>query len=151
MSFNWFIFMSRWNWLFSRFSSISALRAAHSGLSGNAGLFHPKLLISFISLSIVGSNWLAHLGGVCRIDYPYAEARRISSSIEQTLPTCSCALGMGRNFVPTTTHHHQARRHMVVCWWLIETRRGTRLTIGFIWAQVWQCDHLWATIVLVLL
>ena len=40
---------------------------------------------------------------------------------------------------------------LVVCWWLIETRRGTRWTTGFIWAQVWQCDRLWAAIVLVLL
>ena len=41
------------------------------------------------------------LGGVCRIDHPYAEARWISSSIKRTLLACSCALGMGQNFVPT--------------------------------------------------
>ena len=37
-------------------------------------------------------------GGVRRIDHPYAEARRISSSIERTLLACSCALGTGRKF-----------------------------------------------------
>ena len=31
------------------------------------------------------------LEGVRRIDHPCVEARRISSSIEQTLPACSCA------------------------------------------------------------
>ena len=41
------------------------------------------------------------LGGVRRIDHPCVEARRIYSSIEQTLPACSRALGTGRNFVPT--------------------------------------------------
>ena len=51
-------------------------------------MFHLKLLISFLSLSITGSNWLACLGGVCRIDHPYTEARRIYSSIEQTILAC---------------------------------------------------------------
>ena len=60
-----------------------------------------------------------------RIDHPCAEAWRISSSIERTLPACSCALGTGRNFVLTiflakiskaTTktradHHHMLSRH----------------------------------------
>ena len=36
-----------------------------------------------------------------RIDHPCAEARRIFSSIERTLLACSCALGTGRNFMPT--------------------------------------------------
>ena len=51
-----------WNRLFSQSPSISALRATHSGLSSNIGMFRLKLLISFLFLSIAGSNWLAHLG-----------------------------------------------------------------------------------------
>ena len=30
-------------------------------------------------------------GGIRRIDHPYVEAKWIYGSIEQTLPTCSCA------------------------------------------------------------
>ena len=36
-----------------------------------------------------------------RIDHPYAEARQISSSIERTLPACSCVLSTGLNSVST--------------------------------------------------
>ena len=36
------------------------------------------------------------------IDHPCAKARRISSSIEQTLSACSCALGIGQNFYVDT-------------------------------------------------
>ena len=90
-----------WNRLFSRLPSISALRAAHSGLSSNTGMFRLKLLISFLSLSIVGSiDW--HIsGGVRRINNPYVEARRISSSIERTLQTCSCASAQDKIFMST--------------------------------------------------
>ena len=35
------------------------------------------------------------------MDHPCAKARRISSSIERTLPACSCVLGTGRNSVST--------------------------------------------------
>ena len=44
-----------------------------------------------------------------RIDHPCAEARRISSSIEQTLLACSYALGTGRKFYVDTRFWH--------AWW----------------------------------
>ena len=51
-----------WNRLFSRSPFISALRAAHLGLSSNTGMFRLKLLISFSLLvncrvKLTGTSW----------------------------------------------------------------------------------------------
>jgi hypothetical protein len=47
-------------WLFSRFSHLAAPEVAHLELSGQASMFHLKLLINFLSLSIVGQiDWHA--------------------------------------------------------------------------------------------
>ena len=46
--------------LFSRFSRLAAPEAAHLELSGQTSMFHPKLLINFLSLSIIGQiDWHA--------------------------------------------------------------------------------------------
>ena len=93
-----------WNWLFSRSPFISALRAAHLRLSGNTATPTCSALnywLAFSPCQLQGQiDWHVS-GGVHRIDHPCVEGRRIYSSIEQTLPACSCVRYDWHVFVPT--------------------------------------------------
>ena len=90
-----------WNWLFSWSPSTLALRAAHSGLPGNTGMFRLKLLISFLSLSIAWSNWLARLGRSTQ-DRPSLRWSQADLQLHRADPFgLLVCLGTGQIFVPT--------------------------------------------------
>ena len=97
--------------LFSRFSRLAAPEAAYLELSGHipacsilgtvlahTSMFHLKLLINFISLSIAGSNWLARLGRNTqdRLTLCWSQAD-LQAHPKQILPACH----VSDIFVPT--------------------------------------------------
>ena len=94
-----------WNRLFSRSPFISALRAAHSGLSGNTDTFRPKLLINSLLIN-------------CRVKLTGTSREECAGS---TIPV----LKLGRSPAPSSGPFQLARvpsardeilcRHTLIC------------------------------------